>query len=320
MKFSKLLLLTFLIFSAHYERTIAQTVSVSPAPAVWAWQVQGDGRKVYLLGELHGFVSTNDLKIDYQLGNDIYQLSSEVWTEAIQTSSQNQQKISEKIPKDLWQNVDKSVKKIVYKISRRTSAEKEDLYKQYVKEVDANDPYAAYGNLLTLAELNAQFKNPFLKVYGGMSKVLISIDEKNPNKKIRLLESSTSVADMWKKNCTNEEDLTTFISAAVGNLEESLLFDKSLNSKSQDTFLNPTSKLSEFTTLILNEPAGEIINRCVVVTRNKLWLPKILELLRTSGPPVTLLMGIAHVSGDEGVLALVKSAGYTDVRRIYSVK
>lgn len=320
MNFAKLTAYSIFLLSTYSFNASAQTSSNLVAPAVWAWEVKTGNRVIYLLGELHGFTSQSNLKIDYQLGKDAYYSSSEIWAEVKQTSTQSEQKISSKLPPELWGNIKSSTRKMTYKLSRRTNTEKEELYLQFIKELDANDPYAAYGNLLSLTELNAKFKNPLIRAYDGMSKVLMSIDANYFQKKISNLESDSSVADIWGKHCNDNKNLEQLMSAALANLDESLMIDKILNSKTQDIFLDPAGTLDSIYELLLNEPAGEILNKCVVVARNKLWLPKILELAKTSGPPVTILVGVAHVSGSEGLLELLKMAGYKDIKRIYSIQ
>jgi uncharacterized protein YbaP (TraB family) len=289
------------------------------SPALWAWEIQGKERKIYVIGELHSFVSEAKVNIDYQFGIDLYNRSAEVWAEAKQTNTIPLKKISSYLDQHEWSDLAAAVRRVIHNTSLRTQEGKEKLYLEFLAEVNASDAYSAYANLLLIAELHTKFKNPQLKVSDGISKKLTSYDANSSNRKIRAIETSTAVADMWSEHCDTKDNMVALMKAATRSLNESLLLEKNINTKTQDIFLSPTSTVDEIAEYLLTEAAGQVITNCFVVTRNKLWLPKILEVLEAKGPPVAFLMGIGHVGGPSGVLALLKNAGFTDARRIYSV-
>jgi uncharacterized protein YbaP (TraB family) len=76
------------------------------------------------------------------------------------------------------------------------------------------------------------------------------------------------------------------------------------------------------TSMHLPQPQAEreVWHKCNILPRNREWLPKLIAALNSEQEKHVFLFGIGHILDDEGLLAMLRTAGYRDIRRIYKIE
>ena len=87
-----------------------------------------------------------------------------------------------------------------------------------------------------------------------------------------------------------------------------------------DLFSKKNENTDELSHVFSSSSGWELLNKCNLLPRNKLWYPYLANALSTSGAPVSFNVGIAHFVGDDGLIAMLNRSGYTNIKRIYSIK
>jgi hypothetical protein len=98
---------------------------------------------------------------------------------------------------------------------------------------------------------------------------------------------------------SNEEQINMLL---LGLTKDNSEFNKLL-----DTYLK--KDLNQLGTLMNNAELSSESYSNLIVKRNQKWIPIISELIQTN--PTFIAVGAAHLPGKEGVLNLLKEAGYT---------
>jgi uncharacterized protein YbaP (TraB family) len=314
-----ILLFALILVSPLIFAEVAQKIF----PAVWAWEISGKGRTIYLLGELHSFSGTKDDKVDYELANSIYDLSETVWIESSVTKSNKNsdgKKLSERLQPATWIRIKNSLEKSVNDIlNKKTQSEKTDFYQKIVKENDEQSAAQSYIGLLQIASVQYRLLNRKEKLLSGFNFYMRDKESKSNIKKSRELENQTIADDQWRKLCDTDENAEKLMLEALSYLESNpeITFEKVR--AAQNIFVDPKSTLDEIDGISIGSGSA-LFKKCNIQPRNRVWLPIMLNALETSGPPVTFDVGISHIAGQEGLLELLRKEGYKNIRRIYTVK
>lgn len=276
---------------------------------------------MYILGELHFFIEPVSNHIDHKLGFDIYEMSSSVWTEVQQTKPivvPESRKLSVQLTVENWNNIVKIFKDIINSNGRKTDSQKEILLEKFLSDLNGNDPVTAYANLGTLSFLEMQKKRPLPNVHKGLISVLTEIEKNSEIKKIIPIESTTSVGDAWWNNC-NKDQANILITEGLKKLDPSYSYENEITFEVQNIFLKRNSELNDIVEAYKKIEEGGTLFECAIISRNKEWLPTLKKILSTSGEPVSLIVGIGHLAGNDGLLAMLKAEGYTDIKRVYEI-
>jgi hypothetical protein len=159
-----------------------------------------------------------------------------------------------------------------------------------------------------------------IRSYRGFSGMLNTSPYSLTSYKQIWIESETSVADAWYKYCDTSENANVLIESSLPYLKFPYFYESDLYAKSQNFFTSSHSNIDDFARVGEAFPEYKIINDCVIIPRNLLWLPHFIKTLDTSGPPIAYLVGIGHIGGDQGLLSLLRKQGYADIKRIYSLE
>jgi uncharacterized protein YbaP (TraB family) len=314
MKFNLILsmvIMTLSVFSAK-----AQELAKIP---VWAWKVTGGERDVYLLAELHDISGNFGLKVDYQMGEKIVQLSSEVWVESPQDSIsgiESYPQLSKVLKDSTWRNVLKVAHDSIQIIAANSNAIKRDaLEKDLVDSLNNSHPLEAYNSLSILQNLLHRKAFPLQRLpYVGLRKYLT--DKKNENTlKFMEIEDKQAVARAWLKNC-EFKDTESLINSALRGIENNYFRMDEI----QTIFLTRSSDLGQLEAVIASEESGQVLKKCTINPRNAAWLPFIKKAASTPGKPVTFLLGLEHFPGDQGLIQMLREEGYSDIKRIYNLE
>lgn len=319
MKIFSIFKFSLFIFCLIFQTiAVSQTVS-SSAASVWAWEVKGKFKTVYLVGELHGFVGPASLRINHELGENIYKKSSAVWIEVPQNTEDKTlpaTNLKNRIKTDTWLQTTRLVEQAVYKLSTSNAEKKVKLYKEFITAVDMRDPLGAFFDLLTLQSLKAKTQIPMqLMPQLGLKAYLRRTQKDTTSIKFLNIEAETSVAENWRRHCGDDES-DHIVKVGLAYLENTLIpYDQPI----QEAFLQPGSDLDSVMQVHMRGEIGDVLTKCTINPRNLEWLPKLINALETDGPPVSFLVGLGHLWGEDGLIALLKKQGYTDIKRIYSV-
>ena len=293
---------------------------MQPAPSVWVWEVTGKIRPIYLMGELHGFQGPATLKIDHSLGEKIYSKSGEIWIEPVQSMEDKTLPITNlenRIAPETWSRVTRLIRESINALSTSSAEKKVDLTNKFFYEINLRDPMSALVDLKALQFLKERVRDPLknlpqLGLNAHLKRNRSSID----SVKILDIEKTTSLAESWRNSCTDVE-ADYLIGAGLDDLE---FLPISYELRIQKAFLQHPSDLDNLLQVHMNEKIGNLISKCAITPRNYQWLPSLIKALEGDGPPVTFLVGIGHLWGDEGLITLIKKQGYTNIKRIYSVE
>ena len=171
MKIILLLILLFLIINtAKAENNLIKQ-------SVWAWEVNSKVRKIYILGELHQFSIENDstIQISHDLGGKIYDISDQTWIETRQTlpvKSVTAQKLSNQLTPETWEKVKNGFKQATDSMIHWELHERDSLLKQYVDNLDQQDPFNAFANLSRFANAGKNNRRINIKTIQGLNNTL----------------------------------------------------------------------------------------------------------------------------------------------------
>lgn len=313
-----LLALCFLLASFSHAKDQNQKV-----PAVWAWKISSEKRTIYLLGELHSFSRLENKIIDYQLGNDIYLLSNEIWTEfdgTIDGEKNPSNPLSTLLSPSTWSRLKKEIRESINKLSAKKGEKTDQFIENFIQKISQSDAYNAYFSIGVLVSTTLNVNNPDFYSQLGFGNNLKKEEKLSFEKKHFQIENSTTATDAWTKHCSSKDKAEALINAALDDLDAAKTEYSNVSSRMQDAFLRSGTTLDDLINVYLETTDGKILHECNITPRNYYWLPKLKQRLETKGDPITFLVGIGHIGGSEGLISLLRKEGYTDIKRIYAVE
>jgi TraB/PrgY/gumN family len=299
---------------------------VSTIPAVWAWEIQGNNRTIYLLGEMHFLDVDNGAKVDYQLAQKIYDFSDKAWTESlshltspISAKKKNSLRLKSTTWKELQEEVFSAINAVYFK---KTVAERQDFYTRVIQELDElNTP-----RLVATLDLYASIKNTIetkqiaKNRQDGLISYLMKL-EKNANKqKLVPMEPPGISETLWANQCDTDENLESVVSGRLKFFNNEYFSKLSGLAKIQKYFVEQQADITTLHKIVSAAPDWPLTEKCDINPRNILWLPYLKEALNSSGSPIVFIVGIGHIGGENGLLALLEKNGYNKVKRVYSIK
>ncbi|MGI0016511.1 MAG: TraB/GumN family protein [Nitrososphaera sp.] len=311
------LLASFFSYPNAYGQESAKTL-----PAAWVWQIPGQNRTVYLVGEFHSFNVPPGTSVDFRLGNDVYSLAAEVWVEAAEFATSKRyppKSLSSQLSPDTWQNV-KNMVTSVGENGRMTNPKLIELKNEGLKEMEEQSAFLAYSGLGLLSNLKYQMSRPQKRTVQGLTHIFTTKEKTSDQKKISEIEQSTEADDAWREHCDTNELAEKIVKAGLQYFDLDFFWRNEKFAELHNIFADPTTTEEMFLAHWLRLMSeNDLVLQCNVVPRNLVWVPKIVDALQSSGPPIVVLVGAIHMMGEGGLLALLSAKGFTDSRRIYSV-
>lgn len=295
-------------------------------PAVWAWEIQGSNRTIYILGEIHFFDVDKGVKIDYQLAQRIYDFSDKAWTESLsqlENSAPAKKKNSQRLKSTTWKELQVQVSSTINTAyAKKTATEREDFYAKVIEELDSlNTP-----RLVASLDLYASVKNTFeTKIIiknrqEGLITYLMKLEKSKVTKKLFAMEPAGIDETLWADQCDTDENLENIVSGRLKFFNNEYFSKLSGLANIQKQFVEQQIDINALHKIVSAAPDWTLTEKCSVNPRNILWLPYLKEALAGSGPPIVFIVGIGHLGGENGLLALLEKNGYSKVKRIYSVE
>jgi hypothetical protein len=293
--------------------------------STWIWQANSPTRTIYLLGEMHYFyVFDKEIKITHDLAEHIYELSDKIFIENMQASAENYNLhfyISEAL-KNKMHNI---IARIINKISNQSDIEKSKLINEFYLKFSESDPFFVYNELLNLNTLkhifNTNFSHTtsegFLQTLRDRKKSFLY---RFSSEKIEEIESHKSLSVSWKKYCNTSENAEILINSALDTvLNEANYFDN-FSYRQQKIFIDFNSNIDDIMNTFTQISEGKIIIKCAAYPRNKMWIDTIQNEIKKPGPPISIVAGIAHMGGENGLIELLRKEGFSEIKRIYEIK
>jgi uncharacterized protein YbaP (TraB family) len=290
-------------------------------PSIWAWKISTTNKTVYLLGELHSFLDIKGLQVDHQLGKKIYELSEYLWTEIPQKNIDitNMIPLPRIVKPAIMREIQTAIEDDIDSTVQKSKLEKEAIFSRFISEFNRNDPITAFANLEAISLMKLQRKKGHLVSYNGLIIELLNLEIKKPphEKKLRPLETDTALSESWWSQCSDAKYADDLLTIGLSKLQKDYKFQNGMGYKIQEAFVSSDSSLKKVEETYQKFNEWNILEKCSINPRNLNWLPKILRELETDGAPSAFIVGIGHIGGNNGLLELIKKAGYTNIERIY---
>jgi uncharacterized protein YbaP (TraB family) len=319
MKILKCLLVLF--FSVVSVGSFSQNNKIASSIG---WQITGAKSSIVLLGELHVFELNNTQVLDHSLVQDAYTLSDYFWIE--NPSSVNGPvaiaRNSSKLSTTTWNVVNAKVKEVVeILLPQRSDIEKNAIVLDTIRKIDELNPLDAVALLGQLAvPIYRKTKKGRITFTDGFTRTLLEKSKNLQDKRIKFIEDADSAAKHWANRCNTTSDTESIFLAALKYFEIEMYATNSsqilthrfaeLNEEKNDTSMHLPRPQAEM----------EVWHKCNVLPRNREWLPKLIDALNSEQEKHVFLFGIGHILGDEGLLAMLRTAGYREIRRIYKIE
>jgi uncharacterized protein YbaP (TraB family) len=322
----RLVLTTFLLlFCMH---VFSQNNAVfEKTPAAWAWSITSEEKRIFLLGEFHVFAGISEDKIDFELGEYLFKSSEIMYKEADKIEAFekiNHKKLSELLGLERWKKLEDQMRKTVSKINRSDSS-KDALLKNLMEELDRQSPVFAEGSIRYLStQLYVRDgKNVPITVAGLAERLSKKNALSFEKKKIFSVEENYSIDKAWLENCNSSAPAQQLIDAALSTFDHDNFWSTSKVKDQQDIFRDYYSARDgeeKFMKHWLdNYPASAIFLKCNVAPRNMAWAEKIRSLLSSPGQDVTVIVGAAHLFGENGLIKILQRDDSYKIERIYTV-
>ena len=274
------------------ERLAAQTAN-APGNAHPLWQVHGSSNSVYLLGSIH--FAKEDF---YPLAKPIeqaYQRASTVVFEA----NPGEMKSMETQTKLLKAGMCPAGETLSERVSKETYAGLQSWLKNAVGVPSALDQMKPW--LASVSVVALQLQKLGFNPNQGIDEHYFS-RAKTDKKDIRALETVEFQINLFA-NLSREED-ELFLKSM---LEETDRLPKIFADVIEAWKTGNAEKIEPLLLEIMKQYPG--IYKKFLTDRNRVWLPKIEELLRGE-KIVFVVVGMAHMVGKEGVVDLLKQKGF----------
>jgi TraB/PrgY/gumN family len=301
-----------------YLLIMAFSVSkVEAAPSVSAWRITNGQSQILILGEMHDFDLMAGQTIDHSLGYAALSWSNQLWTENVEPDTATHDfKNSNRMSADSWSKVSSVVTQNLSEILRNRSEEdRNNTVKKILNMIDKSEPTDGYQSLALIATpiYRKSLKIKVNRVTGFGKTIEVSELYK---KKIFRLEASDVNRTVWQKNCDSGEYVEKVFIKALSYFEAKSYDSSSVYLLSQVVLKFNNSLLETDLTPPIRDFELDAITKCNVIPRNKIWFPQIEKSLNTAGSMHVFSVGLSHVLGDQGLLEMLRKAGYTDIKRI----
>jgi hypothetical protein len=294
--------------------------------SVWLWEVKTERSVIYVAGEMHDHKLLPSEVLSHELAETAYKASALIFLEAIFYKRFSKDKLSERITTRTWEKLTEAVRKSVKEKQEEAnflgSFEPDESAKELMKFVDRLPNHLLIGEISALlspvwkAAKNIRSEVGFLRQ---------TMDQKNSSSalKHRMLEKDDSVEMSWKKHCGSPNDAQDQVELLLNTRNSKSLpfLDTEGGAKLISLFKYNETATAMFVNSVFNlDPTWKILNDCSVAPRNRDWMKRLKPEIEAADKPIMLVVGIGHVVGDTGLLALLCAEGYCKSRRIMNTE
>jgi TraB/PrgY/gumN family len=315
MKLFKLIIQWFFVWIFLAAGTAPVAAQTDTFASVWAWEVTSAHRKIYVMGEMNSFISGKTKTVNHDLGLAIYGASTQVWTEAPAKWVRPHLPIDELVSPDIWSAYQDALRTNMLSISQGANSESVAAYKSTVDKVKITPAFFATLYLTTTGAMRKILSNLDLSIQASLTQALTKSEVSQKNKQ-KTLEKATAVEDAWHQYCATPVHYDDLLNAAIQDSNSGYVF----SAIPHTIFMDKSADLEELSSSLLALSDGPLMAQCIINPRSKAWLPLLIQTLENKGSPEAFLVNIRHVGGEQGLLALLAKAGYTNVKRVYAVK
>lgn len=292
-------------------------------PSVLAWKISSSKSSILILGEMHIFELQKGQAIDHGLAKKAFSHSSIFWIENPKSSSGDftTPKNSSRLSAGTWSSVQINVRKTIDElITKRTAEERDGLYRTTVSEIDQLSPLDSVQVLSQLAlPAYMRFKKEKINLSIGFTASVLNNSSTYSSEKYKFIEDEFSSTRAWHSHCNSDLDTEAAFVSALAYFDENTYKKTSLSKMTKKFHEINVSSEDEDWNEEIPQLEREVWEKCNVLPRNKIWLPKLIDGLEDSKGGQVFLVGISHVVGKNGLLNMLRSAGYTDIQRIRSL-
>lgn len=288
--------------------------------SVWLWQVDTPHRQLYIAGDWHDHFLSSKETMSHRLAYLAYESSSRVLTESVGTKRLEQAQLKNRLMPVTWQTLDAAIRKSVAKkqtAMKNLSTNQRNVPVDNVVEFVNRLP----DNLIADTLLSMLLPLPENEVeqirveIGFLKKITLNVN-KEKIEKLDALEKPDVVYKTWSENCGLASDTESLV--------REILYETGQNAEQMQrkmgevvSELRSTNATTEsMTQRIQNLPLWKTANKCTVYPRNLEWIKKIKNEIGNDTQPLMVVVGIAHVIGDTGLLSLLCKEGYCQSKKV----
>lgn len=290
-------------------------------PIAWVWDISTPNREAYLLGELHAFIGTTALPVDRTLAMEIYKRVDKIWVEPQQMALEfklNDRFLSSKVGTATWSGITDALTDVL-KLAKVTPATVKQLHDDQLISLNKKSAALAFYALSELSLIKyLKIASIPIKITPGLIFEIEKIEKLRKSNKLNYIESNTAVDEAWRNKCDNDSLAQQYVDESL-KLFDPINYWASGNIQTlQYAFANVETTTQEILDLWSNiYPGSALMLKCNIIPRSQNWGPKILDIVKTKGPPVAFVVGIGHLGGSEGLLSLLKNNGNLNFHRIF---
>jgi hypothetical protein len=288
--------------------------------SVWLWQIDTPNRRLYIAGDWHDHFLSSKETISHRLAYTAYELSGHVLIESVGTKRLGQTQLRNRLTPSTWQALDAAIRKSVtakQSIMKNLSTDQRNVPNDDVIEFINRLPdnllvETLLGMLLPLP--SAETEQSSIEI-GFLKKITLDASKEKVGK-LEAIEKPDAVNKAWSENCGQMNDTESLVREI---LVETGLNAEQMHRRTQEVVseLRNTSATTEsMTQRIESLPLWKTANKCTAFPRNIEWMKKIKSELSKDKQPLMIVVGIAHVVGDTGLLSLLCKEGYCQSKRV----
>lgn len=287
--------------------------------SVWLWQVDTPNRLLYIAGERHDHALSSQEAISHELATTAYELSSRVLTESINNKWSGKDQLKSRLTPSTWVALDSAIRKSVASklatkkdlATEQRNASIDDVVEVINRMQDGMLFLTLPGMLQPTPEKESQ-----QRVENGYLKKITIEKYENKTGKQSALETSDAPNSLWLKNCGQPSDTESLIREIL--IETGPNAQKTEHRIQEDVneFRSINATTESMTQQVINSVYWKTLNKCTVHPRNLEWIKKIKNELSNDKQPLMIVVGIAHVVGDTGLLSLLCKEGYCHSKRV----
>ncbi len=307
-------LFLILLFICNFANTQLPTNSFG-IPAGRAYKLQGKS-EVYLIAEVHDFYKMKESDIDYKYGFELYYKAQTVYIEphgadGLDKSTarrSTRQLVSDKTNSRIEDYLNE-IRSLLVKKNLRT-----ETLDAFDKNLFDSSPDSTWALLIILRAINNLLSGKKIEPSApGLGAKLRLHEKKNNVTKLKAIEKYSIGASIWSADCDNRADAEDLIESI---LDKNLSVDPIVNAQLNLSFVDPKINLDYAHARFLQFPGAKALQKCNIEPRNRAWATQIIHALEAQGGPVVFVLGAGHFAGDQGILKLLHTAGYTNIKKL----
>jgi uncharacterized protein YbaP (TraB family) len=288
--------------------------------SVWLWQIQTKKSSIFIAGEMHDHRLFSHEILSHHLAKTAYAASSLVFLEARFPKKFSKDRLSEKVTKLTWLELTEAIRKSVNDKQKETQVlgnmNPDEAAIELMKFVERVPNHLLLYELVPLLSpipkdsRDTRSEIGFLKLIRDEKKALSTANH-------RMLENEDQFEMMWKKHCGDPSDAQMQVDLLLELSRQNFFLIDQNDDKTTYLFKNNKNlTAAEFHLSSNSDPVWKVFDKCSVTPRTIAWMERLKPEIEAADQPIMVVVGIGHVVGDTGLLALLCAEGYCKSRRI----